>query len=252
MTVSLRIDGKGPAVVFLHGTPTTPDVFRDIAAEIARDHTTVQVASPAYGKSTPLHQGWTYSDMHDAIETALRGAGVTDATLVGFSGGGYHALALATRARVRVRGVLALGGLANLSDEERAGYAGMVGIIEAGTDLVDATHSKFFSREWGVRPGMRDVTAACVAAVSPAYLAAEIRELSRSENLLPKLADLDVPVVARHGTVDETVTPDKGEAIARAARHGSFEPVPGASHMLLLEDREGTLASLRRLLARTR
>lgn len=47
---------------------------------------------------------------------------------------------------------------------------------------------------------------------------------------IDKVGALEVPLVAIHGTEDETIPADHGRAIAAAARNGRFVPVEGASH----------------------
>jgi len=248
MTIELQIQGAGKPVAFLHGTPTRPDVLGEFAQVIARTHTAIQVAFPGYGASDPLPDGWTYADLHDAIENALIARGFSDLSLIGFSGGGYHALALASRRRVSVRSVVAVGGFANLTDAERERYRATADAIESGADLLDAFHATLFGSAWRDRPGMREVTRACIAAASPKYLVSEVRQLATAEDLLPKLKTLDIPIIARHGTADQTISFSKSEEIAAAAPYTSLERVENAGHMLLLEDFEGTLTSMRRAL----
>jgi pimeloyl-ACP methyl ester carboxylesterase len=251
MTVKLNVQGAGDPVVFLHGTPTRPDVFSEFAREVARTRTAIEVALPGYGESEPLADGWTYADMHEAVEQSLVARGFRDVSLIGFSGGGYHALALAIRKRVNVKGIVALGSLANLTDEERTRYRDSADLIANGADLSEPLHEAFFAEGWRHRPGMKEVTLTCLAATSKANLAAELRNLARSENLLPKLKTLDIPIVARHGTADQTVVFAKSEQIADFAPRGVLEPVEHAGHMLLLEDFNGTLTSIQRALQKT-
>src|SRR4030095_11379123 len=40
-TLSVRVGGRGPAVVLLHGYAETGDMWAPLAAELARDHTVV-------------------------------------------------------------------------------------------------------------------------------------------------------------------------------------------------------------------
>jgi pimeloyl-ACP methyl ester carboxylesterase len=246
--LALDIRGSGPAVVFLHGTPTLPNIFDEVASVLSAHHTAVQVALPGYGKSAPLHDGWTQAELHDVLESALLDNGFRDVSLVGFSGGAYHSLALAVRKVVTVRRVVSIAGFATLTAEERARYAATAKVVEEGVDLSEPLHAAFFANDWARRPGMIDVTRSWIAATSPSYVASELRQIASCADLLPALANVDARIVARHGTADATIPVSKSADLARAARHGRFEPVEGRGHALLLEDREGTWTAIERAL----
>jgi pimeloyl-ACP methyl ester carboxylesterase len=246
--LALDIRGSGPAVVFLHGTPTLPNVFDDLASAISARFTAVQIALPGYGESAPLHDGWTHAELHEVLEHALIADGFRDVSLVGFSGGGYHSLALAARKVLTVRRVVSIAGFATLTGDERARYAATANVVEDGVDLLEPLHAAFFADDWASRPGMIDVTRSWIAATSPSYVASELRQIASCADLLPALASVEARIVARHGTADATIPVSKSEDIARAARHGRFEPVEGRGHALLLEDREGTWTAIERAL----
>ena len=55
--VAWRRAGSGPAVVFCHGTPWSSQVWRDVAAGLARDHTVYLWDMPGFGRSgmDPAH-----------------------------------------------------------------------------------------------------------------------------------------------------------------------------------------------------
>jgi pimeloyl-ACP methyl ester carboxylesterase len=55
--VAWRQAGSGPALVFCHGTPWSSQVWRDIAAELAADHSVYLWDMPGYGRSSmdPAH-----------------------------------------------------------------------------------------------------------------------------------------------------------------------------------------------------
>lgn len=68
------------------------------------------------------------------------------------------------------------------------------------------------------------------------------------EDLRPRLAELDVPILARVGTADLATPPALSEEIVEHAARGHLELVEGVGHALIHEDLEGTVASTRRAL----
>lgn len=118
-------DPDGVPVVFLHGTPGSrllgavydgPARRADAARTPANGRTRsgggvrlLAVDRPGYGRSSP----WPTRTLRDAgafVAAVLDDAGVSRAGVVGFSGGGPHALAVAATHEERVRGVDVVSG----------------------------------------------------------------------------------------------------------------------------------------------
>jgi pimeloyl-ACP methyl ester carboxylesterase len=98
-------DPDGAPVVFLHGTPGSRllgGVFDGHAREAG-----VRVLAPdrpGYGRSDP-RESWTFTDASEFVAGVIDDAGVSCAGVVGFSGGGPHALAVAATHPERVTSV---------------------------------------------------------------------------------------------------------------------------------------------------
>lgn len=115
-------DPAGDPVCLFHGTPGSRllgGVLADAAAE--RGLRVLAIDRPGYGKSDPW-RGRTYPDTRAFVEPVLDDADVDEAGVVGFSGGGPHALALAASRPERVTGVALLASAAPpdcVADEPR-------------------------------------------------------------------------------------------------------------------------------------
>lgn len=232
-------------VVFLHGTPTTSDVMAKVAERVSPGARTVLVASPGYGGTPALAPGFRVSDVHDALAAMLAEQGVERPWIVGFSGGGYHALALALRPALGVRGVTVLAGIASLDDADRAGFRGFADALLGGADLRDIAGPRFLSETFRTShpERVRDVEA-WLDATTRENLAAELRAFAEAPDLLPSLAALTIPVVARVGSEDLACPLAKSEAIVKACPRARLEVVHGKGHALPYEDEEGTAESI--------
>lgn len=95
----------GRPVVFLHGTPGS-HLLGALFDDAARRNSVRLIAPdrPGYGRSTPW-PGRTLRDTGRFVTAVLDHAGVASAGVVGFSGGGPHALALAATHGERVESV---------------------------------------------------------------------------------------------------------------------------------------------------
>lgn len=244
-TLEIRSFGDGPPVVFLHGTPTTVDLFDGIARRVASTRRALVVSLPGYGKSAPLRSPWTLADLYDVLADALDREGARGAWLVGFSAGGYHALALATDRRLRAAGVVALAGMLGVSDDERGQMRGLADALASGADLRAIAGPRFLSEAFRAEhPGAVAKVEAWLGATSAANLAAEIRAVTDGPDLTERVAALDVPIVARVGSLDVATPPDKSRAIVKAAKRGVLQLVAGVGHALPYEDADATAAAV--------
>jgi pimeloyl-ACP methyl ester carboxylesterase len=135
-TLAWRLWGEEEhrAVLRLQGTPGSrlshhPDatLWRELGVRM------LMVDRPGFGGSTRL-SGHGLSAVADDLAQLLDAHGLDRAPLVGFSGGGPHALALAARHPDRIEAVAVVVGAAPLVPEERAR---LVGVNAAGLQAAD-------------------------------------------------------------------------------------------------------------------
>jgi len=250
-TLFLRRTGQGRPVVFLGGCPTPWDVLAPFAAAISSTHEAIEVALPGYGASPQLPGRYTLDAARAAVETALLEAGVRECAVVGFSGGAYRALSLALGGRVSVTGVFSLSGFAALTAEESESFHQFASALRAGQDLRALAAPRFLSAAFAAaHPEAVRAVEDWLTAAPGEVIAGELDAFADAPDLTPALASLRVPVIARVGSADAATPLPHSEAIVTACPDARLEGVAGAGHALVYEDVEGTIASLRRLLAR--
>ena len=147
----------GEPLVFHHGTPAAGLPFEHHVREMAaRGLRYVGWTRPGYGSSS-RHPGRTVGDDAADGRAVLDQLGIERAWVVGWSGGGPHALGLAAQAPERVRGVAIIGGAAPWGAEGLDFLAGMgaenVEEFSATLEGEDAIRP-FVERAW---PTFRDV-----------------------------------------------------------------------------------------------
>lgn len=235
--------GQGAPVVLLHGMPSPPADLEALAADLPGCRVLVPHL-PGYGQ-TPHAPG---SQGIEAVEAALIEAltlrGVERPVLVGFSMGAYRALSLALA--VGAAAVVCLAGMAELSDEEKAGAKALADALRAGGDPRKMLPARFLSdRHRAARPIDDAVVERWMDAVARDALIEELEDLAVAPSLLPRLVQLDANVTVRTGERDVATPPDHARRIVDAARAGQLEIVPGVGHALLIEDRAGTVNAIR-------
>jgi len=237
--------GTGAAVVLLHGLPSPAAELEALAPHLAGRRVLVPHL-PGYG-GTPHAPG---SQGVDAVEAALIAAltlrKVERPVLVGFSMGAYRALSLALA--FDARAVVCLGGFADLSADERAGFKGFADALRARANLRGVAAPRFLSsKHRAAVPADDAVVEAWLDLAAPDVLLEELEDAATAPSLLQRLAGLDCPIVARTGEEDVAAPPAHARSIIEAARHGTLEIVPGVGHALFVEDHAATVATLRRV-----
>jgi pimeloyl-ACP methyl ester carboxylesterase len=96
-TIHVRVGGKGPAVVLLHGFGDTGDMWAPLAANLARDHTVVVPDLRGMGLSSHPQSGYDKKTQAADIRAVLTKLGIDHAVVVGHDIGTMVAFAYAAR-----------------------------------------------------------------------------------------------------------------------------------------------------------
>ena len=251
-TVTLESRGEGPAVLFLHGTPTSWDVLRPVAAA-CRGRRTLLAALPGYGHNAPWTSAPSVDDIAEAIELAAFEAGVNALSVVGYSGGAYHALHLAIRGKLRIDPVFVLGGFAELMSGERQAFLGFAAMLRAGQPVGPVAVQRFLSPAFAAaHPEACQRVEAWVSAAPAESLALELEAFARAPSLLPALPMFHGRIVARTGELDLAAPPDKAREIVSLAPEAELQIVAGCGHALLEEDPAETIRAILAVVAQPR
>jgi pimeloyl-ACP methyl ester carboxylesterase len=96
-TIHVRVGGRGPAVVLLHGFGDTGDMWAPLAANLARDHTVVVPDLRGMGLSSHPQSGYDKKNQAADIRAVLTKLGIDHAVVVGHDIGTMVAFAYAAR-----------------------------------------------------------------------------------------------------------------------------------------------------------
>ena len=101
-TLHVRVGGKGPAVVLLHGYGDTGDMWAPLAANLARDHTVIVPDLRGLGLSAPATAGFEKANEAEDIIGVMDALHTPRADVVAHDIGNMVAYALAARHADRV------------------------------------------------------------------------------------------------------------------------------------------------------
>lgn len=100
-------EGRGPVIVFCHGTPTWSFIYRRIIVALRNRYRCIAVDHFGFGLSErPDGFGYTVSELSSALGELIDHLGLSDFVVVGHDWGGPIALGAAVERRDRVRGTV--------------------------------------------------------------------------------------------------------------------------------------------------
>jgi 3-oxoadipate enol-lactonase len=227
------------------------DHFAALADELAKTHRVLSPDLPGYGKTPPLRDG-NLERTTELLERVLLERGVSQLSIVGTSVGAYRGLALAVSARLRVTALVSIGGFAHLPDEVRAAFGQFAAAVRDGhvSALEDVLLARMFSPDFAkAHADVVENVRGWLYLASSEVLADELDAVAALKDLRPHLSSLPTKIVARAGELDVAAPPAFSEALVHASSNAQLELVPHCGHLLLLEDKEATFASIRRGMA---
>lgn len=218
-------------------------MWDEVRARLVPERRVVVVDLRGHGRSLPVRGGFGLEQQADDVRMVLEQLDLSDAVLVGHSGGGYAALAFAVRfpevARARVRGIVTVGtsgALMSLRERmilrfsaSRAFYV-LFGIGPLGRLLVRVG-------AFGTRPdsALVEATRAMAIECSRTTKAGWVRAISGTSQE-EAIRDLVIPLIAATGSRDATVPTRRVEVLAGNAPQGAWVTIDGCGHMAPVED----------------
>ncbi len=245
MHIDVHENGGAGTVVLLHGQVLGPELWAPflpvLPARVIVPHL------PGHGASGAL-RSTSFAMLHDQLEAALLARRPGPVTLVGFSVASLHATALALRSRLEVISIVMLAPALGLDVEHRALFSGFADALAAGKlDLVDAFVARGLSPDWAsAHPAAVASLRQSLRSASVLTLIDELRQTLVMPDLRARLAELRVPVTVRVGGADVSTPVDWARGYVAALPRGTLEVVPGAGHLLTIEDYEGTAECITR------
>ena len=247
-TVEYQMEGAGPVVLVLHGSPGGYDQGMAMAHLFAQSGSTcLSLSRPGY-RRTPLSSGQTPEAQAELFAATLDALNVSQVAVIAISGGGPSALQFALRFPHRCRGLLLICALAHASTEE-----GVYRSLPPGQRLQKWLFNHLL--DWD--PALYLLSALSKRlpqeAQSSAFIEALVMNPQHSDgyrNDMQQFAtlpaypfqDIVVPTLIVHGTADVDVPFRQTEELASALPHAQLVAIEGADHL-------STLASERALAA---
>lgn len=118
-TISFTDEGKGTAIVFLHGFLENKEMWVDYVPEFSKKYRIITIDLLGHGNSESLGYVHLMEDNADVVHAVLSELRIRKAVLVGHSMGGYVALAFAELYPEYVKGLVLLNSTSRADSDER-------------------------------------------------------------------------------------------------------------------------------------
>ena len=226
-------DGRGPAVVLLHGFANDRTLWEPQVVALRGRYRVIVPSLRGFGDSADTDgAAVSMDDYADDVAALLDELRVGRAVVGGISLGGYVALALALKHPGRVRGLVLADTRAAADPPEWAAYR------EEMVRTVQARGAEAVVDNYGDKPFAPDCPAQ-----TRAWLRAMVRRqrvpglvsgtlgMARRPDRTAALASIRVPTLVIHGTEDAYVPLAEAEAMQRAIPGARLAAIRGAGHL---------------------
>ena len=261
-TIHVRVGGKGPAVVLLHGYGETGDMWAPLAADLARNHTVVVPDLRGMGLSSHPEDGYDKRTQAADIRGVLSKLGIDHAAVVGHDIGTMVAYAYASRyPRQTDRLVVMDAPVPGIPPwEQIVRWPALWHFDLGGADmerLVAGRERIYLDRFWNdfagdpskIDEATRQHYAELYARPGAMHDAfAQFRAIRRDaeDNRAALATRLSMPVLAIGG--EKSFGPNEAIVMRNAASDVTELVVPNAGHWLMEEAPETTIAAIHRFI----
>jgi 3-oxoadipate enol-lactonase len=241
-------DPRAPAVLLLHGQVLDGSIYDALADRLARRLRVLVPDLPGYGR-TPLLEPFSLPAVREALEAELAGRSIRATAIVGYSLGGYHAIALALAGKVAVSRLALLGPLAGADGPVRDAFRGYADAVRGGMKVGSVFAPMAIPPAYAAaHPELVARVAAAGDAVAAATYLAEFEAIAELADLRPRLGEIRAPTLVRCGVDDQNTPLPTVRQVASAIPGAVLEVVPGCGHLLLEQDAVATADSLGKFL----
>ncbi|HPQ33703.1 MAG TPA: alpha/beta hydrolase [Tenuifilaceae bacterium] len=246
--VNFSDNGKGKAVVFLHGYLESIEIWSDFVETFYKKFRVVLVDLPGHGKSTVNNDSVSMDEMANAVNEVLNHLGISKVVLVGHSMGGYVTLAFANRFPEKVKGIVLFHSHPNpdppqklasrLSDIEKVSSGFLAKIVEASIPNLYANENVKRFEEYVARS--KSIALKTSAKGVVAALSGMVNRDDRND-VIEKISS---PVLIIFGRKDNLIPSDAAEKIVQKHPASRVCWLENSGHMGFIEERNQATAAI--------
>lgn len=234
---SLDVGTGGNPVVLLHAFPLHSGMWEGQVEALSRSHRVLALDYRGFGGSEPAPQGMTLDVLAKDVAEWLHCKGVSRATFVGLSMGGYVCMAL-HRLRPELFAAVVLADTKETADAEparanRETYARQA--VDKGMAWVAEEMLPKLLRP-ACAAEVRKKVQGWILSNRPEGVAAAQRAMAGRPDSTGTLGAMDCPALVITGSEDGLTPPADGQRMQRLLRAARCVEIPGAGHLSNVEN----------------
>ena len=237
--LAYQVTGDGPAIVLVHGFGLDLRMWDAQAEHLSGRYQVVRYDCRGFGASGPFDPAVAYTHAADLL-ALLDHLGIEQAVLAGLSFGGRVVLQAALAAPDRVRGLALLDAVLDgvpWDPESEAAIGRAVQLSRTRGMLAGReawlAHPLFAAAR--TRPAVADRLAAMVSGYPGQHWIGHDPHEPDERPLIDALANLTMPALVLVGELDVPCFREMSAVLARRIPGARYQAVPGAGHMVNLE-----------------
>jgi pimeloyl-ACP methyl ester carboxylesterase len=252
--IEYQSQGKGPVLLVAHGSPGGYDQGVAFAKLLrSQGHTSIAISRPGYLR-TPLSSGRTPEEQADLYMALLDTLGISQATIVGISGGGPSALQFALRYPERCQGLVMISGVTQHYSENE-----LLAAMPLPLRWLKRIYGKILMSDpllFLLLPFARLLPNAFASVdMLNSVTFYSLRQRGYKNDLVQfekitsyPLERITVPIFILHGTGDDEVPFEHAEQLAQHAPHTQLYVIEGGSHMAFFTHARMAMPAIRTFL----
>lgn len=233
-------EGQGPPVVFLHAFPLNRTMWAPQVVELSERYRVVTIDLRGHGESDAPMWRYTLDRFAEDVHGLLAHLGITRATFVGLSMGGYILFAL-YRKHPALFQALVLADTRATADtpEAKAARFSMAQIAyrRGASAIADLMLPKLLSpAACENRADLRDHVCGIITGNQVSGIVGDLMAMEERPDSTPLLSTIPVPTLVIVGDEDLASPPEEVEAMAQQIPGATFVQIPRAGHLSNMEN----------------
>jgi len=241
-------EGKGPAILLLHGFLESLEIWDDFTSVLSKEFTVVRMDLPGHGKSDNFSEVHTMDFMAACAKAILSHLNISNCVLAGHSMGGYVSLAFAGNYPGIAKGIVLFHSQAAPdSPEARKNRERTINIVKMNRSgfIRQFIPELFDPRNIAKFASQIENLIRIASEVNDEGIIAALGGMKERKGWLGLLSTTDLPVLFIVGKQDSRIPPNLVMAQAIIPAHSEVLLLENVGHMGFIEFPEKTLQALR-------
>jgi pimeloyl-ACP methyl ester carboxylesterase len=245
--IHYKIEGQGPAIVFLHGFMESIRIWKPFIEKLKNKFKVISINLPGHGKSSVFGEVHKMEFMAESVKAVLENEKVENALIVGHSMGGYVSLAFAEKYPDAMKGLVLFSSTCfedtpeRKDDRERAAKAADAHKMKYITSVVP---NLFFERT-GAKASKRIFKLVKIAAKQPKEgIIAAIYGMKDRKDKTKVLSKAKFPVLILAGHDDFLIPLERIQEMGKHAPTATVVVLDQCGHVGFLEQKKESIKAI--------